>query len=137
MSQENVEVVRRAIEQWQSGGGTADAIPIEAYADDVEWDLSAYPQIDGPTRGTGLKNLLDTFREYFSAWPSYQAEAREFIDAGENIVNVLHETAAIGGSGLFVERDLVQVFTLRHGLVVKWRTFETRDQALEAVGLEE
>jgi hypothetical protein len=36
-----------------------------------------------------------------------------------------------------VERDLFQVWTLRDGLVVKWALFETRDQALEAAGLQE
>ena len=37
-SQENVDM-RRAFEQWQEGGGTLDAIPVEIYAEDVEWDL--------------------------------------------------------------------------------------------------
>jgi hypothetical protein len=40
MSQENVEIVRRAVEQWHRGGGTLDAIPVEFYAEDVEWDQS-------------------------------------------------------------------------------------------------
>lgn len=67
------------------GGATPDAIPVEVYADDVEWDFSAYPQIDGPTRGTGVDSLLATLGEFFSAWQSYEAEAGEFIDAGENV----------------------------------------------------
>jgi ketosteroid isomerase-like protein len=135
MSQENVEIARRAVDRWLRGGATLDAIPVEVYADDVEWDFSAYPQIDGATRGTGVDSLLDTLGEFFSAWQSYRAEAGEFIDAGENVVNVLHETA--GAGDLVVKRDLFQVWTFRHGLIVKWRTFETREQALEAVGLRE
>jgi hypothetical protein len=93
MSRENVEIARRAVERWLRGGATLEAIPVEVYAGDVEWDLSAYPQIDAPTRGTGVDSLLETLREFFSAWESYRAEAGEFIDAGENLVNVLHETA--------------------------------------------
>jgi ketosteroid isomerase-like protein len=135
MSRENVEIARRAVERWLRGGATLEAIPVEVYAGDVEWDLSAYPQIDAPTRGTGVDSLLETLREFFSAWESYRAEAGEFIDAGENVVNVLHETA--GAADLFVERDIFQVWTFRDGLVVRWRTFETREQALEAVGLRE
>ena len=135
MSRENVEIARRAVERWLRGGATLEAIPVEVYAGDVEWDLAAYPQIDAPTRGTGVDSLLDTLREFFSAWESYRAEAGEFIDAGENVVNVLHEMA--GAADLFVERDLFQVWTFRDGLVVRWRTFETREQALEAVGLRE
>jgi ketosteroid isomerase-like protein len=135
MSRENVEIARRAVERWLRGGATLEAIPVEVYAGDVEWDLSAYPRIDAPTRGTGVDSLLETLREFFSAWESYRAEAGEFIDAGENVVNVLHGTA--GAADLFVERDIFQVWTFRDGLVVRWRTFETREQALEAVGLRE
>jgi hypothetical protein len=41
MSQKNVEITRRAYEQWQHGGGTLDAVPVEVYAENVEWDHSA------------------------------------------------------------------------------------------------
>jgi ketosteroid isomerase-like protein len=137
MSQENVEVVRRASEQWQRGGATADAIPVELYAEDVEWDQSAYPLADMPDRGAGRDDLLDHAARFLSGWTNYQAEAREFIDAGEHVVVVVHEEGSIGDSGVFVERDLVTVWTLRDGLAVKYRTFEAREQALEAVGLRE
>ena len=83
----------------------------------------------------GASGLLDNLREYFSAWQTYRAEAADFIDAGENVAIVLHETA--GASGVFVERDLFLVWTLRHGSIVKWRIFETREHALEAAGLRE
>jgi ketosteroid isomerase-like protein len=137
MSQENVEIMRRAFEQWQDGGGTFDAIPIEAYAEDVQWDLSAYPLVDLPNRGSGRDNLLETFARYLSGWRNYRPEVREYIDAGENVVVVLHETAGIAGSDADIERDVFQVWTLRDGRVVKWRVFETREEALEAAGLRE
>jgi ketosteroid isomerase-like protein len=137
MSQENVEITRQAFERWQDGGGTVDAIPIEVYAENVEWDLSAYPLVDLPSRGSGRDNLLSTFARYLSGWRNYQPEVREFIDAGENVVAVLHEKAGIAGSDVVLERDVFQVWTLRDGLVVKWRVFETRQEALEAVGLSE
>jgi hypothetical protein len=83
MSQENVEIARQAVDRWHRGGATLDAIPVEVYAHDVEWDFSAYPQIDGPTRGPGVDSLLDTRGEFFCTWQSYEADAGEFIDAGE------------------------------------------------------
>ncbi len=135
MSHENVEIVRRAFERWQRGGATRDALPVEVYAEDVEWDQSAHLALDSPTRGTGRDNLLDIFGEYLSVWTNYQVEARGFIDAGEHVVGVVHEKGGI--RGVSVERDLFQVRTLRDGLVVKWALFETREQALEAAGLSE
>jgi ketosteroid isomerase-like protein len=137
MSGENIEIVRRAVEQWKRGGETLDAIPVEVYAEEVEWDQSTYPLVDFPSRGVGRDNLLDAFGTYLDAWTNYQPEFTEFIDAGENVVGVLHERASIGDSGGFVERDLLQVWTLCDGLVVKWRVFETRDEAFEAAGLQE
>jgi ketosteroid isomerase-like protein len=59
------------------------------------------------------------------------------IDAGENVIVVQHERSRSRDSDVYVERDLVQVWTLRDGLIVKYRTFETRDEALEAAGLSE
>jgi hypothetical protein len=38
-------------------------------------------------------------------------------------------------SGEFVERDLFHLWTFRDGMIVKWRVFETREQAFEAAGL--
>ena len=137
MSQENVEIVRRAVKQWQRGGGTPDAVPFEIYADDVEWDFSGYPTVDLPTRGSGRDHLLDIMGKYHSGWTSYEPEAREFIEAGENVVSVIHEKVSIGDSGVPLERDLFHVWTLSDGLVAKWRSFETREQALEAAGLSE
>lgn len=136
MSQEDVEIIRRLFEQWQRRGLTLEAIPVEFIAEDVEWDQSAYPLVDFPDRGVGRDNLLDALATYFSGFTNYQAEAIEFIDAGENVITALHEKAGVGDSDAFVERDLFQVWTLRDGLVVKYRTFQTRREALAAVGLE-
>ena len=137
MSQEYVEIVRRAYEQWRRGGGEADAIPVEIYAENVEWDISGYPTVDLPTRGTGRHNLFALFETYLRGWTSYQAEAREFIDAGENVIGVIHEKTGVGNSGDFLERDLFLVWTLRDGLIVNYRAFETREQALKAAGFRE
>ena len=137
MSQENVEVVRRGYGRWQGGGGTADAVPPEIFAEDVKWDLSPYPLVDVPSRGSGRDNLLDVFAQFFSGLRNYQPEAREFIDAGENVSVVLHEKAGISDSDALLERDVFHVWTLQDGLVTKWRIFPTRKEALEAAGLRE
>jgi ketosteroid isomerase-like protein len=140
MSEENLKILREAAEEWRRRGGGAagtEAIPVEAYADDVKWDISGYPTVDLPTRGSGRDNLLDAFRTYYRGWTSYRADFTELIDAGENVIGVLHEKAGVGDSDVLLERDVFNVYTLRDGLVVKWRAFETRGQALEAAGLRE
>lgn len=135
MSRQNVEITRRAYQQWLDGGGTLEAIPMEVYAEGIEWDLSAYPLVDLPSRGSGRGELFKAFAQYFAGWKNYQPEVNELIDAGENVIAVLHETASIADSDVVLERDVFQVWALRDGLVVKWRVFETREDALAAVGL--
>jgi ketosteroid isomerase-like protein len=137
VSRENVDLIRRGFERWIGGGASADSVPVELYADDVEWDLSAYPLVDFETRGSGRDALLSNMAGYFAGWRDYEADVREFIDAGDDVIAVLHEAARIGDSGSLIEREVAQVWTVRDGLVVRWRIFETREQALEAVGLRE
>jgi ketosteroid isomerase-like protein len=137
MSRENLEIVRRAFESWQAGGATTEAIPPGLYADDVEWDFSAYPLVDVPVRGRGRDNLLEVFAKYFSGWWHYKPEAHEFIDAGEQVVTGLHETVGLPDSDVVLERDVFQVWRLRDGKVVRYAWFQTREEALEAAGLRE
>jgi ketosteroid isomerase-like protein len=135
MSQENVEVIRRAFESWQADGGTVDAIPLDLYAEDVEWDFSAYQLVDLPTTGQGRDNLMDTFAKYFRGWWHYQPEVFEVIDAGEHVVTSLHEKVGVADSDVILERDVFQVWTLREGKVIRYAWFRFRHEALEAAGL--
>jgi ketosteroid isomerase-like protein len=137
MSQETVEIVRAGFDQWSRSGFSLDGVPVERYAPDVEWDLSAYPLVDFPDRGRGRDELLRHFAEYFSGWREYSAEVKELTDAGEHVVVVLHEAARIGDSGVLIERDVFQVFGVRGGQIISWQVFETETEALAAVGLSE
>ncbi len=137
MSQENVEVVRQAFERWRRDGCTLDAIPVGVLADDIEWDVSAYPQVDFPNHGVGRDSFFEAIVRFLSDWTEYDAEVTESIDCGENVFAVLHERASIPGSGLFVERDLFMIWTIRDGQAARYLTFQTREEALEAAGLRE
>jgi ketosteroid isomerase-like protein len=134
MTQENVELVRDTFRRFLSG----DQGWIEAVDRDIEWDISAHPLPDVPNRGRGRENLLsEVFATYFSGWLDYRPEIRETIDAGDDVVVVLHETARLRDSDTALDRDLVQVWTLRKGLSVFFRVFPTKAAALAALGLAE
>jgi ketosteroid isomerase-like protein len=137
MSEENVEVIRGLLEAWRAGGGTVDAIPLDLYAQDVEWDFSAYQLVDLPTTGQGRDNLMGVFAKYFSGWRHYEPEVREVIDAGEHVVTAIHETVGLPDSDVNLERDVFQVWTLREGRVIRFAWFRFRDEALKAAGLSE
>jgi ketosteroid isomerase-like protein len=134
MSQENVERIRDTFRRFQSG----DPGWIDAIDRDVEWDISAHPLPDVPNRGRGREQLLnEVFATYFSGWLDYRPEIRETIDAGDDVVLVLHETARLRDSDTALDRDLVQVWTMREGRSVFLRVFPTKATALDALGLSE
>src|SRR5215218_3864963 len=95
MSRENVERIRETFRRFQLG----DPGWIDAIDRDIEWDISAHPLPDVPNRGRGREQLLnEVFATYFSGWLDYRPEIRETIDAGDDVVLVLHETARLRDS---------------------------------------
>ena len=97
--------------------------------------LSAYPLVDFEVSGRGRDRLFENWAHYFSGWREYRSEVKEAIDAGDDVVVVIGETVLIGDSPTPLARDVFQVWTVRDRRVVRWRVFETREQALEAAGL--
>ena len=134
MSRENVDSVARSWELWLRRDFDAW---LETIDPDIEWDLSAYPLVDWPDHGKGRQELLKQVTQYVAGWVGHHQEVRELIDAGDDVVAVVHETARMRESGATLDRDLIFVFTLREGRAVRWRVFETKEDALEAVGLSE
>ncbi len=135
MSDENVEVVRRGMELFLRGDldgwrATADA--------DIGWDISTYPLPDVPNHGRGRDAFVeDLLVVYMRGWTDYSAEPKELVDAGDHVVVVLHETAKMRESGVPLDRDLVQVWTVRDGRATFLRVFKTRAEALAALGRSE
>lgn len=131
MSQENVELVLEGLALVQSEGIDAWA---PRFAPEIEWDISAHPLPDFPNRGSGRAALAAHIANYFAGWIEYESSVEEAIDAGEDVVVVLHERARMRASDITLERRLPQVWTMRAGSCTRFRVFETKQQALEAVG---
>jgi ketosteroid isomerase-like protein len=132
MSQENVEVVAGGFAA-RAEGRTEEWTA--TYDPAVEWDISAHPLPDWPERGTGRDALMQHLDNYFAGWLDYETTVSEVIDAGDDVLVVLHERARMRGSDAVLERDLPQLFTVRNGLICNFRVFKTRRQALDAAGL--
>jgi ketosteroid isomerase-like protein len=134
MSQANIELVRDTFRRFQSG----DQGWVDILDPDVEWDISAHPLPDVSNRGRGRDRLLgEVFATYFSGWLDYTVEIRETVDVADDVVIVLHETARLRDSDTVLDREIVQVWTLRNGLSVFFQVFPTKTEALKAAGLRE
>ena len=131
MSQENVEIVRAAIDAHNRGD--VDALFKDA-APDFEYDQTRAVGID---RGTfNLDEFRDLLATFTDSWESYTIGADELIDAGEDVVmpftNVLR-----GRDGIEVQARGVWVWTFRDGACVRMTLYQEREEALEAAGLSE
>ncbi len=105
---------------------------------EIEWDFSAYPLADIPSRGRGREDVLtQVIDTYYSGWRGYEAEITEVIEAGDDVVVIQHEVVRVADSDVPLERDTFHVWTIRDRRWVRWRIFPDRDSALEAAGLRE
>jgi ketosteroid isomerase-like protein len=71
------------------------------------------------------------------SWESWRWDPEDFIDAGDQVVAILHVYARGRGSGVEVERVDGAVWTLSGGKCVRLDYYGSRDEALTAAGLED
>jgi ketosteroid isomerase-like protein len=131
MSQENVEIVRAAIDAHHRGDIDAtfkDAAP------DFEFDQTRALGTDRGVFNLGeFKSLLATWTD---AWESFTIGADELLDAGEDVVMPFTNVAR-GREGIEIEARGFWVWTVRAGLIVRVCLYQERQEALEAAGLSE
>jgi hypothetical protein len=71
----------------------------------------------------------------FDVWPDVTAQPVEVRDLGDLTVAALHFRGHAAGSDIPLDETSWHVNRWRRGKCVWWRSFETRAEALEAVGL--
>lgn len=135
MGQEDAERLRLALEAYATNPQDTSLFTSDAVHAELEWDISAHPLPDWPDTGTGKEAFRRHLDIYVAGWRNYRTEVREVIDAGDEVVTVLHETASVRGSDLALERDLLVVWAFTDGLLSKARVFRTRKEALAAAGV--
>jgi ketosteroid isomerase-like protein len=133
MSQENVEILRRLYEPWANGDLSADLFDPKVEFSRIGAET---PGLVG--RWLGLDELSTAMLDYLRAFSDLRIEAERIIDLGGDRVLVLSRQTAFGKqSGVPIEHELGDVFTLRDGKVVRLESYWNRADALEAAGLSE
>jgi ketosteroid isomerase-like protein len=85
----------------------------------------------------GREAVLDYWREIQQAWAGLDIEIEQLLDAGDDVVAFLRETARSRHSDLDVQSDTAMVFTVRSGKIVEVRGYMDREEALRVAGLRE
>ena len=133
MSQENVELVRRAF----------DAINrrmVEEALEFIDPEGELHSAIVGGAEGNVYRGH-DGFRRWFAdsyeSFEELQTELTELRDLGDRVIAFGHIHARGRESGLELDSPTGWVFTVRGGRVVKAEGFLSRTAALAAAGLSE
>jgi len=131
MSQENVEIVRAALDA--ADRGDWDAMLRDA-APSFEMDLS---RAVGPLHGVyGLDQVRAMLEDFAASWESLRFEPNELIAAGEHVV-VAWTMHARGRDGVEVPSRVTWVWTVRDRAILRATMYQERQDALEATGLPE
>jgi ketosteroid isomerase-like protein len=116
MSQENVEIVRKSFEAWLGRDR-------ETTAQLVDPGAEFHGTVGGLEEGRiahGLPQAEQTFdAEDLEAWEERRLEAEEFIDAGDDVVVLLHEYRRGRSSGVELETETAVVVAVSGGRVVR------------------
>ena len=131
MSQENVEVVKKAFEAIAAG----DRDQALSYTDSA-MVVDATRRVFNPTTYRGVQGLRQMLSDMDDVWEDLRSEPREFLDAGDRVVVTGRMVGRGKGSGVEVGQDFAGVWTIRDSRIVRWDICTDRAEALEAVGLE-
>jgi ketosteroid isomerase-like protein len=132
MSQENVEILRRAYEAL--GRGDLELV-LEACDPQIECRLPEGGINAGTLRGRdSLRTLLEG---YLDSFEDYRAEPDRFLEADDRVVAFLRITGRGRGSGLDFEDRPAHLWTIRDGKAIRLEVFPRGEGALEAAGLRE
>ena len=133
MSEENIEIIRKAAEVFNAEG--PEAAGRRFFAEDIEFHDP--PESPSPRVARGREAVRRQFNSFNEAWEKHRTEPQEIRALGTDKVLLVSVEHFVGRDGIEVEAPAAAVFTLRDGKIVRWEAFWGRQKALEAAGLRE
>jgi ketosteroid isomerase-like protein len=138
MTQENVEIVRTLLEDFQH---RQHERAFEFYDPEIEWDASRIADASPDLAGVyhGHEGVRAYWRRWLSAWSDLDFEIQDVLDAGDDVVALIHKQHQWGKqSGIVTETPpYALLFSFRGGKVIQWRIYPDHESALRAAGLAE
>jgi ketosteroid isomerase-like protein len=129
MSEENVEVVRRAIAAYNR----RDFEAMRALNHpDVEVDWSASRGLEAGVH-RGQEEVLRFYRDFLETFEEVRIEPEGFIESGDSVI-VPNSTQIRGRDGIETVARSALAFELRGGRVARVRLYQETHEALEAAG---
>jgi ketosteroid isomerase-like protein len=134
MSQDHIEVVRRGMEQFNQDFASKE-LNLDLLAPDIVFDNSNAGLDAAVYRGhDGMRELMSLLR---GMWKLQHGEAQEFIPVDEARVIVPFRIVSVGRENVEVTAHAAMLVTVGDGKITHMKSFQSKAEALEAVGLSE
>jgi uncharacterized protein len=128
---DNADMVRRIHEAVERG---EDPLELGLLAPDFEYVSPRDAMEPGIRRGEeGLRHVLQTLDDTYA---ERRFDVERILEAGERVVVLGRITMQGRSSGVALQGEGAQIWTLRDGLVARIEWYLTQDEALRAAGLE-
>ena len=135
MSQENVELTRRATDAYNRRD--VDAM-LEQLDPEVEWHSALSILLSGKrTVYRGHRGVREWFRELDQVVDKIHIEYTDIRELGDRVIAIGHIRTRGRGSGVETESLVATVSDVKNGKVVRVRSYLDLDEALDAAGLSE
>ena len=128
MSQENVEIVRKFIEDYRRGDYDE---ALASLAPDVVYKVAQEAPVHGP------EAVRAVWERWETDWEELRTVPEDFIDAGDHVVVTIRYSGRGRHSGIEIADTFFQVWSFRDGKCVRKIEVTDRAEALEAAGLSE
>ena len=129
--QDNLAAVRHAIDAFNRAD--LDAV-LDASTQDFEFDFT---NSRGPLSGVyrGLEEAREFLTSFFEPWAALEVETEEFVKLEDDRVLTVTEIRTRGqGSGAEVNATGAMIWTIRDGELAAAKMYQSKAEALEAVG---
>ena len=129
MSQDDVRLVERVLAEAQHNPSAL----WDVLDDEVIWEVEDLEIPDAvETQWRGPAGVREFFRRWIGPFDEWGYEVGEVIDAGDSVVAQIHQWGRGKGSGVRVETQHWQVWTIRDGKIVRGTHHSEKAAAFEA-----
>jgi ketosteroid isomerase-like protein len=135
MSEENVEIVRRAYDAFNRGDWDG---ALELADPAIEWWLHGELALDVRQPVRGRDAVRELWASFFDAWEDYTMEPLDLVEAPDGrLLVTVHFTALGRGSTVPIELTYFWFYVVRDGAIAAVHAYLDKSEALEAAGLSE